>query len=63
MMELMKQGKTRGQIAWQLLADRTPEIAALPDKERRAQYQPEHKSETARIRQLLNRLPKERDRN
>lgn len=63
MMELMKQGKTRGQIAWQLLADRTPEIAALPDKERRAQYQPEHKSEMARIRQLLNRLPKERDRN
>lgn len=54
---LKKAGKTRGQIIWELLGDRFPEIKALDsDAERRRQYAHEYERESNRLRQLFNRL-------
>lgn len=52
----LKQGKTRPEIAWLLLAERFPEIAAADDETRKRDYAVEYKKELARLRQMIHRL-------
>jgi len=52
----LKEGKTKEEIAWLLLGERFPEIAAADEETRQRDYKDEYKKERARLRQMVRRL-------
>jgi len=52
----LKEGKTKEEVAWLLLGERKPEIAAADEKTRQEDYKDDYKKERARLRQMMRRL-------
>jgi len=52
----LKEGKTKEEIAWLLLGERFPEVAAADEETRQRDYKDEYKKERARLRQMVRRL-------